>query len=289
MISIARQELVMDDAFRQALEAEYGPGDAFEQVMALDGEVVRSVDGRRTFRFELGGQAYFAKTHGGMPWRRILRKLSQFRIPVLGAEPEWRAIHRLQELGIPTTPPVAFGLRRGLNPARERSFVVTRDLGRTRTLEQECLHWPEQPPPFAFRLRLIHEVARIARLLHENGMNHRDFYLCHFRLNLNANEAAPRSGPTQTTPTLHLMDLHRVQCHARLPERARVKDLGGLYFSALDIGLRRRDLLRFIREYRQSSARAALAADARLWKRITERARWQYRREHGRDPKGHLR
>lgn len=279
-----RIELVMDDAFRAALSGRYGPGDPFEQAMALDGEVVRNVDGRRTFRFELGGQHYFAKVHNGMPWRRILRKLSQLRIPVLGAEPEWHAIHRLQKLDIATTPPVAFGLRRGLNPARVRSFVITRDLGHTRTLEQECLRWPEQPPAFAFRLRLIREVARIARLLHENGMNHRDFYLCHFRLNLNRNEAATMDG--EAPPQLHLMDLHRVQQHSRLPGRARIKDLGGLYFSALDTGLGRRDLLRFIREYRQVSIRATLTDDARLWQRVTQRARWQYQREHGHFPEG---
>ncbi|ADC70833.1 lipopolysaccharide kinase [Thioalkalivibrio sp. K90mix] len=284
MSVLRRNELVMDDAFRAALTARCGPGDPFEQAMALDGEVVRNVDGRRTFRFELGGQHYFAKVHNGMPWRRILRKLSQFRIPVLGAEPEWRAIHRLQELGIPTTPPVAFGIRRGLNPARERSFVITRDLGRTRTLEQECLSWPEQPPAFAFRLQLIREVARIARTLHGSGMNHRDFYLCHFRLDLNTNEDATRSG--RIPPRLHLMDLHRVQHHRRLPARARIKDLGGLYFSALDIGLGHRDLLRFIREYRHSSIRVTLNSDSTLWQRVTQRARWQYQREHGRVPEG---
>ena len=278
-----RDEMVLDPDFRAALQAAFGPGDPFEQVMALDGEVVRAVDGRRTFRFELGGLTYFAKVHTGMPWGRILRKLSQFRVPVLGAEPEWRAIHRLQALGIPTTPPVAFGLRRGLNPARERSFVITRDLGRTRTLEQECLRWPERPPDYRFRVRLIREVARIACTLHGDGMNHRDFYLCHFRLDLNQDEAAVLSGTRP--PQLHLMDLHRVQRHKRLPERARVKDIGGLYFSALDIGLSRRDVLRFMRAYRGLTLRQTLAAHGRFWQQVAERARWQYRREHGKAPK----
>ncbi|WP_018863019.1 lipopolysaccharide core heptose(I) kinase RfaP [Thioalkalivibrio sp. ARh3] len=282
MSVLRRNELVMDDAFHAALTARYGPGDPFEQAMALDGEVVRNVDGRRTFRFELGGQPYFAKVHNGMPWRRILRKLSQFRIPVLGAEPEWRAIHRLRKLEIPTTPPVAFGIRRGLNPARERSFVITRDLGRTRTLEQECLSWPEQPPAFAFRLQLIREVARIARTLHGSGMNHRDFYLCHFRLDLNTDENAIRSG--RIPPRLHLMDLHRVQFHARLPARAQIKDLGGLYFSAMDIGLKPRDILRFMRLYHGTRLRATLLERHTLWARVAQRARTQYRKEHGRLP-----
>lgn len=278
-----RDELVLAPDFRAALQAAFGPGDPFEQVMALDGEVVRAVDGRRTFRFELAGHTYFAKLHTGMPWRRILRKLSQLRVPVLGAEPEWRAIHRLQALGIPTTPPVAFGLRRGLNPALERSFVITRDLGHTRTLEQVCLRWPEQPPAYRFRVGLIREVARIARTLHGAGMNHRDFYLCHFRLDLNQDETAVLSGARP--PQLHLMDLHRVQDHRRLPERARVKDIGGLYFSALDIGLSRRDVLRFIRAYRGTTLRQTLVSDRGFWRQVAARARWQYRREHGLTPR----
>ncbi|WP_421622081.1 lipopolysaccharide core heptose(I) kinase RfaP [Alkalilimnicola ehrlichii] len=279
-MSLRRNELVLDPGFQADLRATFGPGDPFEQVMALDGEVVRAVDGRRTFRFELAGQAYFAKLHTGMPWPRILRKLSQFRVPVLGAEPEWQAIHRLQALGVATTPPVAFGVRRALNPARERSFVITRDLGHTRTLEQECLRWPENPPAFRFKIALIREVARIARTLHEDGMNHRDFYLCHFRLDLNDNEAAVLAGAQP--PRLHLMDLHRVQRRKHLPERARVKDIGGLYFSALDIGLTRRDVLRFMRAYQSRTLAWTLTKDAAFWRKVVERARRQYEREHDR-------
>ena len=277
-----RKKLIMDADFRADLHDALGPGDPFEQVMSLHGEIVRALDGRRTFRFELSSRHYFAKLHTGMPMRRILRKLIQLRLPVLGAEPEWRAIHRLQNLGVPTTPPVAFGLSCGRNPARERSFVITRDLGHTITLEQECNGWLERPPHPAFKRRLILEIARIARTLHEDGMNHRDFYLCHFRMALNDDEQAVRDG--LKTPRLHLMDLHRVQRRARLPKRARIKDIGGLYFSALDIGLTRRDTFRFIQAYRQAPLRQTMQNDAAFWKGVAKRASWQYKREHGRAP-----
>ena len=269
-----RDDLQMDPVFRDALP----PGDPFDAVMQLQGDVVRAVDGRRTFRFQLGDRWYFAKTHSGMPWPRILRKLLQLRLPVLGADREWQAIHRLRELHIPTTPPVAFGCRGSLNPARRQSFVVTEDLGQTVTLEQECLRWPDHPPRNRFRLRLIREVARISRTLHEAGLHHRDFYLCHFRLDLNAGD--PRRDDSVPL-RLHLMDLHRVQQQTRLSRRARVKDIGGLYFSAMDIGLHERDLFRFMRLYRGTSLRKTLQDDADLWRAVTERARWQYRKEHG--------
>lgn len=276
-MSWRNRQLVLDESFRKALP----PGDVFRIIMDMRGETVRAVDGRRTFRFRLGDRSYFAKVHGGMPWRRILRKLLQFRIPVLGADHEWQAIHRLQQLGVATTPPVAFGRRGGLNPARRESFVITEDLGRTVTLEQECLQWPRTPPRPAFKRALIREVARIARTVHGDGMNHRDFYLCHFRLNLNGSEDPRRS---DVRPKLHLMDLHRMQRHARLGERARVKDIGGLYFSALDIGLTRRDLYRFMMAYRDSPLRRTLTEDASLWRRVRARARWQYQKEHARMP-----
>jgi heptose I phosphotransferase len=277
-----RKELVMDDVFRADLHAAMGTGDPFEQIMSLDGEIVRALDGRRTFRFELGGRSYFAKLHAGMPLRRILRKLTQLRMPVLGAEPEWRAIQRLQKLGIPTTPPIAFGLLSGCNPTRERSFVITKDLGQTINLAQECSNWRKQSPHPTFKRNLICEVARIARILHEDGMNHRDFYLCHFQMELDVDERAVREG--RKPPRLYLMDLHRVQRHKRLPQRARVKDLGGLYFSAMDVGLSRRDLLQFMHVYRQVPLSTTLEKDAILWRKVTQRACWQYKREHGRVP-----
>jgi heptose I phosphotransferase len=82
----------------------------------------------------------------------------------------------------------------------------------------------------------------MARSMHGGGVNHRDFYLCHFLLHLDP-------PPTPTALRLSLIDLHRAQCRAFTPRRWRDKDLAGLYFSALDIGLTRRDFLRFLRGY----------------------------------------
>lgn len=267
-------QLIMPEFLRCAL----GAGDPFEAVMHLEGKVVRAVDGRRTFRFALAGRNYFAKIHSGMHWKRILRKLLQFRIPVLGTEQEWQAIHRLQALNVGTTPPAAFGCRGGLNPVRRRSFLVTEDLGETITLEQECRKWSHLPPNPRFKRALITEVARIAHIVHEHGMNHRDFYLCHFRLNLNGEHAFVRQG--HQTPQLYLMDLHRMQHHRRLPHRARCKDIGGLYFSAMDIGLTSRDIFRFLQTYTGRPLRRILQEDMRFLQQVSRKARLQYRREH---------
>ncbi|OQY03012.1 MAG: lipopolysaccharide core heptose(I) kinase RfaP [Planctomycetales bacterium 4572_13] len=127
-----------------------------------------------------------------------------------------------------------------------------------------------------FKQNLLGKIAEIAKKLHKNGINHRDFYLCHFLLNI--------SGETNQTPKLYLVDLHRAQQRQRVPFRWRVKDVGGLYFSAMDIGLTRNDLFRFMRDYTGKTLRQTLAEDKRFWKAVRRRAIWTYRRDFGKNP-----
>jgi len=60
--------------------------------------------------------------------------------------------------------------------------------------------------------------------------------------------------------------------------------LAGLYFSAMNCGLQRRDLLRFIRHYSEGGLRQALGEDARLWRQVERRARQLYRKGDGTEP-----
>ena len=57
-----------------------------------------------------------------------------------------------------------------------------------------------------------------------------------------------------------------------LPRRWIVKDVAGLYFSALHIGLNRQDFLRFVRGYSGKSVREALREDARFWNEVQRKA-----------------
>lgn len=241
--------------------------DPFERVFALEGEIYKRKRDHQTLRFQHGGRAYFAKLHWGVGWREILSHLLRLRRPVLGAENEWRAIRRLESLGIPTTPLVGYGLQ-GRNPARRRSFVITEALPPTVSLEALCRDWPERPPEAAFKRHLIARVARIARSLHSHGLNHRDLYLCHFHLDVSG---CPDSlGPGRLK--LYLIDLHRVQFRRRTPRRWRIKDIAGLCFSSMEIGLSRRDYLRFIRIYEGRPLRQALGQNKRFWRGVERRA-----------------
>jgi heptose I phosphotransferase len=104
---------------------------------------------------------------------------------------------------------------------------------------------------------LIAEVARMTGMMHRAGVNHRDCYICHFLLHTDKPLVADDF-------KLSVIDLHRAQVRSKIPLRWRNKDLAALYFSALDIGLTRRDKLRFLKGYFQQPLRQILAEEAAL-------------------------
>ena len=107
--------------------------------------------------------------------------------------------------------------------------------------------------------------------MHEGGVNHRDFYICHFLLHLDP-------APTTDAFRLSLIDLHRAQLRAKTPRRWRDKDLAALYFSALGIGLTQRDFMRFLCVYFDRTLRDILRDEAGLIDHLhREAARLQQR------------
>jgi len=255
---------------------EYAVEDkVFDHIMQMKGEVFRDVPGRRTINVKLAKKSYFIKQHFGVGWGEIFKNLLTFRLPVLSAITEWRAIQKLNEIGIPTTPAVAYGVR-GDSPAKLESFLVTEDLGDIVSLETLCAEWPQNPPGARFKRHLILAVAKVARLLHDNGLNHRDFYICHLCLDKKRLAAGEIY--------LYLIDLHRVGIRDQIPRSARMKDMAAMYFSAMDIGLTKRDYLRFLRAYRQQSLHQVFASEQSFWNQVSARAVKLYIKFHGKMP-----
>lgn len=218
--------------------------DPFAQARALQGQVYRSKEGRRTLRFEQDGQGFFLKYHEGIGWKEIIKNLVQLRFPVLGAENEFNACNALKKLHVDTMTPVAFG-ERGSNPAQQESFLVTEELENTVSLEDYCKPWAHTPPSLRERRAIIRKLAHISKTLHENGINHRDYYLCHF---LRADDGKL----FRQQDALYVIDLHRAQIRKQTPMRWLAKDLAGLFYSAFDLPLRRRDILCFLSVYRRA-------------------------------------
>lgn len=265
---------------REDLRAEFPAEDAFDRILSLDGAVYRELGGRRTLRFEIDGRGYFLKAHYGVGWREIFKNLLQMRWPVLGALNEKNAIERLGELGVETMTLAGFGTR-GKNPARRESFLITDELQSTISLEDFCRNWPTEPPAYALKKALLEKVADTARTLHRNGVNHRDFYLCHFLLELPLPQQVRGPGRLRA----YLIDLHRVQLRNRTPRRWVVKDVAGLFFSSMDIGLSRRDVLRFMRRYSGKPLPDTLREDRAFWQQVRQRAVRLYEKDFGRTPK----
>lgn len=238
--------------------------DAFEEVKHLEGEVFRELETRRTLRFEMAGASYFLKWHRGTSLKEIVKNLISLRMPVLGADREWNAIHRLRDVGVDTMQGVGFG-EKGLNPLTKTSFIITEDLTPTISLEDYCADWATNPPNAVVKRMIIKRVATMVRKMHLSGINHRDCYICHFLLHL------PFNG-REDELKISVIDLHRAQIRHRVPQRWRDKDLIGLYFSSLNIGLTSRDILRFMKIYFDIPLRVILSREAALLHKADKKA-----------------
>jgi heptose I phosphotransferase len=253
----------------------------FDALMNFSGVEHRHVKHRRTIECEIGGKRYFIKAHRGCGWREIFKDIFQLRAPVISAENEWRAIEQLQRLGVNTLKIAGKGLR-GKSPAQRESFLVTEAMDGMINLEHfpKSFHGIAGQKQILLKRAFLNEIARIARILHENGMNHRDFYLCHF---LVKNRDWSQWQPGDELK-LVLIDLHRVQFRSRVPERWLIKDLGGLLFSALDAELTRNDLFRFANIYRQRRLRKIISNERNFWKKVFANARKLYHGFHKKEP-----
>jgi UDP-glucose:(heptosyl)LPS alpha-1,3-glucosyltransferase len=262
---------------RSDLQNVFTGEDAFDRILSSMAPFTGSW-GTPYLRFEIDGRGYFLKAHfasaGGRFSEPAAVALARAR-----AQNEKCAIERLEQLGVETMTIAGFGTR-GKNPARLESFLITDELRETVSLEDFCRDWAKNAPPSRLKKALIEKVAGIARTLHENGVNHRDFYICHFLLPLADLDLVQRHEPFR----LHLIDLHRVQLRNRAPRRWIVKDVAGLFFSSLDIGLSRRDVLRFMRRYSGKTLPVTVREDRAFWQQVRQRAVRLYEKDFGRTP-----
>ncbi len=259
---------------RSDLNSALASSTDIETIMAMQGENFREAPGRRTIRFNRNDKGYFLKAHTGVGWFEIVKNISYGRLPVIGAANEWHGIHWITRLGIDTLNVAGYGMSGG-NPAKRRSFIITDEIANTISLE-DYLVGPDRarfttPKTLSIKRRLIRQVATVACKMHESGANHRDFYLCHFLMRTPV--------PDDADPTIHLIDLHRMQLRRRTPQRWVTKDIAGLYYSCMDSDLTRRDFLRFIRHYRGQSLREVFATEKAFWEKVEFKARVLYQAE----------
>lgn len=245
----------------------------FVTLHALDGTLYRSQPGRKTIAFTFQEQTYFAKIHSGVGWKEIIKNLLQLRLPIISAKTEWNALLALQKVGIIAPIPIGFE-KKGFNPARMQSFIITKALPDSINLE-ECfkIHTSMN---FTQKKNIITQVAQITKNLHQHGINHRDLYLCHFLLD--------QTSVNSLTPVIYLIDLHRAQIRRKVPFRWRVKDISGLYFSAMNLNFTQRDYLRFMLSYTGKPLRSLVNGQQTqkqehiFWKSVSTKAKRLYQK-----------
>lgn len=168
---------------------------------------------------------------------KALRKFTRQRGSLVH---EFLNLVKLREIGVPSITPVAAGKRtRGLHC---ESFILTEDLGPTQKLEDYIPQKFDQP--FAkeqakLKKLLLEKIAGITRLMHQGGVNHRDYYLCHLHI-------LPEAQPW---PTLFVIDLNRADRRKHMRQRWIVKDLAALNYSAPEAVFSQAERLRFLKMY----------------------------------------
>jgi heptose I phosphotransferase len=256
-----------------ALQEKFSGEDAFDQVFSTEGKIYRNFKGRKTLRFEHDGKGYFLKIHPGVGWGEVVKSLLNFKAPVLGAKDERDAILALERVGVQTMTIAGYGSR-GSNPATMQSFIITEEIADSISLEELVLEGKYQALSPLLKRSLIKKVAEIARTMHQNGVNHRDFYICHFLL--------PKSWLEQKRsdidPPLYVIDLHRTQVRSTVPQRWLEKDMAGLCFSSMDAGLTMRDRLRFMCDYENSPLHMVVRNSAGFWDKIDRKASKLYKK-----------
>ena len=212
--------------------------DPFKVVEELEGNVYREYANRVTKEFYLNNQRYFVKYHKGAGWKEIFKNLIQFKLPIIGAKQEWIALKKLKSHQISCPEPVAF-FSRGVNPANKYSFIITKGLINTISLEDLLLK-DKKVLSLNKKRQLIENLALLSRRLHMHGINHRDLYLCHFHVQKDLDFSIEK---------IFVIDLHRAQIRKKVPNRWITKDIGGLLHSALGLGLTETDSYRFLEIY----------------------------------------
>jgi len=239
----------------------FSEGDIYETAKNIEGRVYRETANRITKEFTYKGINYFIKYHGGIGWKEIFKNLFKLTLPTIGANREWKAIKRLNELNI-NCPEVAAVCFRGLNPANSESFLITKALVNTISLEEALKQGKYQSLTVSDKREFILKIAEISKKMHDGGVNHRDYYLCHFHVAKNLD----------VKKDIYLIDLHRAQIRSTVPVRWSEKDIGGLFHSALGFGLSERDLYRFLSSYFNLPIRVILEKNSSFVRRSMKRA-----------------
>lgn len=207
--------------------------DSFESICRYqDGETIKTIEERSVIRFNIEHhnqkKTIYLKRHNlefvGF-WRLFSRffpkwGLSQGRL-------EFENICDFRNCGLPTVVPIAAG-EKFFRFFWAKSFLITEDFSPYISLEALL----EDQPYFFTGLEgkqkkkiLINEISVLARKMHQNEFNHRDFNATHILLHYDNGSDVPK---------IALFDLQRVEKRKFFRFRWKIKSIAGLSYSLPD-------------------------------------------------------
>lgn len=255
--------------------------EVLDKAALMEGETVRQVNIRHTYRTTIEGKSYFVKYHGGISLNDIIGDLLRLRKPVIGAHNEYLRTQQLSALGL-HVPTLAGFAKQGYGLINHRSCLITEDLGDTITLNELSREWQTNPPSVKDKRLLIKNIALVIRAIHQAGIVHRDLYLSHFRIRKQELDKKDFANLP-----LYVMDLHRALQWPQISARWLSKDLGALYFSTLPYNFSQRDIFRFLKTYyAEPSLRKILSSHQDLLKRADTKAQAIYQRQQRKQSQG---
>ena len=140
---------------------------------------------------------------------------------------EFENICDFRNCGLPTVVPIAAG-KKFFRFFWAKSFLITEDFSPYVSLEALL---EDQPDFFTGQEAkhnkkiLINEISALARKMHQNGFNHRDFNATHILLHYDNRSDVPK---------IALFDLQRVDKKRFLKFRWKIKSIAGLSYSLPD-------------------------------------------------------
>jgi heptose I phosphotransferase len=244
--------------------------------------------GRSTGRWVMppgpGGRhlSVYLKRHYRLPWWQGLLATLWPRggwSPALG---EWRHLQWARRQGVPVPPVVAAA--EYIGPwGRLQSFLAVEELAGMLPLDEAIPLAAARQDAAGFRQwkrSLAAEMARLARMLHDRRVFHKDLYLCHFFIRREDVDVAPEAG---WWGRVWVIDLHRLAHHPWTWRLWQLKDLAQLLYSSELAGIDVRDRLWFWRAYRGTGPRRG----AGRWLRRGVWIKWsRYRRHNARKAAG---
>lgn len=244
----------------------------FNFLINHEGETYRQIKSRKTLRIKLDNN-YFIKIHGKIFLKEIIKDLLSFKwpFPLATALNERDAIVAVQKIGIKTLSIVGYGD----SPTTQISFVLTEAIEPNISLDQLLDAYKNKPNYFKLKRCLIKKIAEQTEKLHNNGLNHRDYYICHYLLRLNDSFGNIKSTELEldheldyVANNIYLIDLHRMQIREHVPNRYVIKDLSGLLFSIKNYNFTKTDYLRFIKYYKAVDYKQ----QSKLWSKVITKA-----------------